>query len=165
MLWHLSDRADPRALPLADRHYSRQKIGTPQFVPPGRCIVLLTAEAHACWVTGWPYAEYVRHAWAGAWINSFFRNESPHLSSDLIRQAVAATRARYGTPPPTRRRDLRGRREGPPQARPGPVLPQGWVREATVPALRRVQPQCTVRGLRGRSCPYQGRTAGVPDAP
>jgi hypothetical protein len=37
----LSHRADHRALPLADRHYNRQKPGTPQFVPPGRCMGML----------------------------------------------------------------------------------------------------------------------------
>lgn len=92
-LWHLSNRADKRALPLADRHYNRQKIGAPQFVPPGRCLVLLTVNADALWITSWPFAQYVKHAWAGAWVNSLFRNESPHLSSDLIREAIAATRA------------------------------------------------------------------------
>src|SRR5690242_7545534 len=51
--WYLSHRADPRAVPLADRHYNRQKPGTPQFVPPGRCLVLLTADAGALWVTSW----------------------------------------------------------------------------------------------------------------
>lgn len=102
MLWHLSDRADPRALPLADRHYNRQKIGAPQFVPPGRCLVLITADADALWVTSWPFAEYVKHAWPGAWICSAFRNEARdrYLSSVLIAQAVAATRAHYGEPPP-----------------------------------------------------------------
>src|SRR5437870_8581321 len=97
MLWHLSNRADPKAVAIADRHYSRQKPGTPQFVTPGSCVVLLAD--HACWVTSWPFAEYVKHRWAGAWINSFFRNEGDILSSDLIRQAVAATRAIYGEPP------------------------------------------------------------------
>ena len=92
MRWILSHRADPLILPLADRHYSRQKPGTPQFVPPGRCLVLRAEEADAAWVTSWPFAEYVRHAWAGAWMCSFFRNESPHLSSELVREAVAATR-------------------------------------------------------------------------
>lgn len=99
MNWTLSHRADPRALPLADRHYNRQKVGSPQFVPPGRCLVLLTAAADALWVTSWPFAEYVKHAWAGAWVNSMFRNESPHLSSDLIREAVAATRSIWEPPP------------------------------------------------------------------
>lgn len=99
MRWHLSHRFDVRALPLADRHYNRQKIGSPQFVPPGRCLVLLTEEADALWVTSWPFAQYVRHAWPGAWVNSLFRNESRHLSSELIREAVAATRSYFGAPP------------------------------------------------------------------
>ena len=97
--WQPSDRADPRALPLADRHYNRQSIGSPQFVPPGRCLVLLGPLADRLWVTSWPFAEYVKHRWAGAWVNSLFRNESDWLSSDLIAHAVAATRARW-TPPP-----------------------------------------------------------------
>jgi len=95
MNWHLSNRFDPRALPLADRHYNRQKPGTPQFVPPGRCLVLLTEDAGALWVTSWPFAEYTKHAWAGAWVNSLFRRESGHLASELILQAVAATMWRW----------------------------------------------------------------------
>jgi hypothetical protein len=98
--WVVSHRFDARALPLADRHYSRRKPGSPQFVPPGRCLVLITPDADALWTTSWPLAEFVRHRWAGAWTCSLFRNESPHLSSDLIREAVAATRWRYGEPPP-----------------------------------------------------------------
>jgi hypothetical protein len=50
-------------------------------------------------VTSWPLADYVKHAWAGAWINSTFRNEGAGLSSELIREAVAATRWYYGDPP------------------------------------------------------------------
>lgn len=99
MHWRLSHRADPRALPLADRHYSRQKPGTPQFVPPGRCIVLLTENADALWVSSWPFAEYVKHAWAGAWMCTMFHNESPVLSSTLIREAVAVTRGIWTQPP------------------------------------------------------------------
>lgn len=47
MPWHHSWCADPRALPLADRHYSRQKPGSNQFVPPGRRCVFLTENADA----------------------------------------------------------------------------------------------------------------------
>jgi hypothetical protein len=65
MYWNISYRADPKALPIADRHYNRQKPGTPQFVPPGRCLVLLTENADALWVSSWPFAEYVKHAWGG----------------------------------------------------------------------------------------------------
>lgn len=90
-MWEVSHRFDKRALPLADRHYNRRKIGSPQFVPPGRCFVLLTPAADALWVTSWPFPQYVRHAWPGAWVNSLFRNEGPHLSSELIREAVRLT--------------------------------------------------------------------------
>lgn len=102
MIWQLSHRADPKAAAVADRHYSRQKPGSPQFVPPGRCMVLYleTAIGNAYWVTSWPFAEYVRHAWAGAWVCSAFRNESNWLSSCLVKDAVAATRAFFGDPPP-----------------------------------------------------------------
>ena len=93
MEWHLSYRCDPRARPLADRRYNRQHVGAPNFVPPGRCLVLLTADAGALWVTSWPFAEYVKHRWAGAWVNSLFRRESGPRASSLIRDAVAATRA------------------------------------------------------------------------
>lgn len=93
--WEQSHRADASVVPLADRHYNRQKIGAPQFAPPGRCLVLKTEAADAFWITSWPFAEYVKHAWAGAWVCSAFRNESDHKSSDLIREAVAITRAKW----------------------------------------------------------------------
>lgn len=92
MLWEMSWRADPRALPLADRHYNRQKVGAAQFVPPGRCLVLLTPDADALWVTSAPFGKYVQHAWPGAWMCTLYRNESALLGRHLIRQAVAATR-------------------------------------------------------------------------
>lgn len=186
MQWSVSHRADPAGAALADLHYSRGKHGTPQFVQAAKCLVLVrpsdreTARyepawgsgklrgADAVWVTTWPFAEYVRHAWGGdpdpdrdpvrrllrvnpetgvpgrgdhyghrnplpegfagwasneivkklrggqtvpfreAWVRetpgtwacTLFRNESGVLSSYLIRQAVAATRAFWGDPPP-----------------------------------------------------------------
>lgn len=100
MRWWRSWRDDPRARALADRHYNRQRVGASGFVPPGRCLVLITEDAGAVWVTSWPRAEYVQHAWAGAWINSLFRREAGPLASDLITEAVAATRAAFGDPPP-----------------------------------------------------------------
>ncbi|WP_132090790.1 hypothetical protein [Caulobacter sp. BK020] len=101
MIWQQSWRADPFAREIADRHYSRQTVGATQFVATGSCVVFkaLTATGRAYWVTGWPKAEWVKHAWAGAWMCAAFRNEGAGLSSDLIRQAVAATRAYYGEPP------------------------------------------------------------------
>lgn len=97
-MWHESYRADPRVRPLADRHYNRQKVGAKQFVAPGRCLVLRTPCQRAYWVTSWPFAEYVRHDWAGAWVCSAFRNEGAGLSSTLILHAVAATRAHWSDP-------------------------------------------------------------------
>ncbi len=96
-IWHLSHRFDKDALPLADRHYNRQKVGSPQFVPPGTCLVLLAEQFDALWVTNWP--RYAQHEWVGAWVNTLFRNESPYFASDLIVQAVAATRYQMGDPP------------------------------------------------------------------
>lgn len=97
-VWRASHRFDPLALPLADRHYNRRKIGSPQFVPPGRCFVLLSNDERALWVTSWPFAEYVRHAWPGAWINSLFRREAGPVASDMILEAIARTRALWEPP-------------------------------------------------------------------
>lgn len=97
--WRLSHKFDPSALGLADRHYNRRKIGSPQFVPPGRSLVLLTTGNDALWVTSWPFPEYVRHDWPGAWVNSLFRKEGDGLASNMIREAVAHTRWRFGDPP------------------------------------------------------------------
>lgn len=97
-MWRMSHRADPFAVAIADRHYNRQKPGTPQFVPPGRCVVL-TCEAGAAWTTSWPFAEYVKHAWAGAWVNSLFRKECDGLASEFIRAAVAVTRCLWPSVP------------------------------------------------------------------
>jgi hypothetical protein len=98
--WSLSHRADQNSRVIADRHYNRQKVGSRGFVPPGRCLVLRTPDSSALWVTSWPFAEYVKHEWAGAWINSLFRKESGDiLASTLIRSAVAASLAKWTTPP------------------------------------------------------------------
>jgi hypothetical protein len=75
LIWTLSHRAEPRAVRIADRHYNRQKPGTPQFVPPGRCLVLVSADGLSVWVTSWPLPQYVKHRWPGAWVNSTFRRE------------------------------------------------------------------------------------------
>ena len=101
MVWEMSNRADPKAREIADRHYNRQSVGAVQFVPPGRCLVLYasTDSGRALWVTSFPFPQFVRHAWPGAWICSAFRNEGAGRASELIVQAVAATRAHFGIPP------------------------------------------------------------------
>lgn len=99
-MWAESWRADPVARALADRHYSRQRIGAAQFVPPGACVVLRTRAGGAYWVTSLPLAQFVKHEWAGAWICSAYRRESGPLASTAITEALAATRYLKGDPPP-----------------------------------------------------------------
>lgn len=98
MNWRLSHRFDPQAVKIADRHYSRQKPGTPQFVPPGRNKVFVTVDGGAVWVTLWQYPEVTDHAWPGAWNNQFFHRDYGELASTLILEAIAATRS-YWEPP------------------------------------------------------------------
>lgn len=150
MRWTLSHRADPNARELADRHYNRQKVGSPQFVPPGRCLVLYarTGSGEAFWITSWPFAEYVKHEWAGAWVCSAFRNEAAALSSELITEALAASKAYFGAPPPLgmitfvdgdkvrRKRDL------------GRCLPQGRVQARR---LHQRWSACTANSSRGHA--------------
>lgn len=99
MIWLKTNRADKSAAKVADRHYSRQSPGSDQFTPPGRVLVLITLDYSAVWATSWPFAEYVNRDYKTAWINSFFRNEGGGLASEMIRQAVAATRWYFGEPP------------------------------------------------------------------
>lgn len=49
-------------------------------------------------MTSWPFAEFVRHAWPGAWVNSLFRREDGPIASELITAAVATTRAIWEPP-------------------------------------------------------------------
>jgi len=95
MKWCISHRADPAAARLADRHYNRQKIGSPQFAPTGSCVVFLTDCGRGFWITSAPLAEWVKHDWAGAWVNSAFRWEGVGKASQLILDAVSVTRWLY----------------------------------------------------------------------
>ena len=99
MTWTVTHRFHQPSRLIADRHYNRQKPGTPQFVPPGRCLVLLENSAQALWVTSWPFAEYVKHAWPGAWVNSLFRREGGIEASEMILQAIAHTLHQWPQPP------------------------------------------------------------------
>lgn len=101
MRWRVSHRFDPIGARIADRHYSRQTIGSPQFVGSGSDVVLLApceGEATALWVTKWQ--RFVRTEWwVNTWVCSLFRNEGAGLSSELVTEAVAATRSVWGNPP------------------------------------------------------------------
>lgn len=100
MLWRLSNRASPAGRLLADRHYSRQTVGAVQFVPPGRCVVLVGNGFAAVWVTSWQMEQFVDHDWPGAWVCTLFRREGGPVASALIRSAVAATRFVWPDTPP-----------------------------------------------------------------
>lgn len=99
MIWERSHRFDPRARVIADRHYNRQKPGTPQFMPPGSCRVLVANNNRAVFGLSFPKPEFVKHAWAGAWVCSIFRNEGAGpLASDMLRDALAVMQTEYDLP-------------------------------------------------------------------
>jgi hypothetical protein len=94
--WLRVTKFDPRTRALADRHYSRRKVGSPQFMPPGQTVVLLERSGRA--VFGWwrpaPTSGLKSMNGLDGWTCTIFRNESPTLSSDLI---LAAERALFDT--------------------------------------------------------------------
>lgn len=100
MPWIVTHRACPIGVKIANRHYNRQNPNSKQFVPPGKCVVLTHSSEKAVWVTSWPIAAYVKHQWAGAWVNSLFRNEGAGLSSELITDAIYRTLQVWPIPPP-----------------------------------------------------------------
>jgi hypothetical protein len=96
--WVRSTRFNLAGARLADRHYSRRTVGSGQFMPPGRALVLLTTDGAAVWGSHWPRVEYALDG-LDAWRCSIFRNEGPFLSSELIAEAMLATRNAWGAPP------------------------------------------------------------------
>lgn len=99
-IWRPAHRFDREAVALADRHYSRQKPGSPQMMPPGSCRVLVAKNGRGVFGLSVPKREYVKHAWAGAWMVSIFRNEETGpLASDMIAEAMAYMRTQYEIPP------------------------------------------------------------------
>lgn len=87
MSWIRTTKFDPLCAALADRHYSRRSVGSPQFMPPGQTIVLYRPGA----VFGWwrPHPKSGLKAMNGldGWTCTIFRNESEELSSSLILEA------------------------------------------------------------------------------
>ena len=90
--WLHATKFDTAGAALADRHYSRRKPGSPQFMPPGETVVLITADGSA--VFGWwrPHPASGLEALNGldGWTCSIFRNEGRMLSSVLILEAEQA---------------------------------------------------------------------------
>ena len=80
-------KAERDAVLLADRHYSRRKVGTPQFMPPGQTLVLLAPAAVFGWWRPDPGCGIPSMNGLDGWTCTIFRNESGALSSDLILEA------------------------------------------------------------------------------
>lgn len=90
--WVRVTKFDEGCARLADKHYSRRKVGSPQFMPPGETLILATSERDA--VFGWwrPHPGSGLKAMNGldGWTCTIFRNESDALSSALILEAEFA---------------------------------------------------------------------------
>ena len=88
-LWYLTKDGDASCLALYERHYSayQYKDGRKRklFTGPGEKIVLRTADGDAMFV----WRKFIDASGQQGINCAVFRNESPHLSSDLIRQADA----------------------------------------------------------------------------
>lgn len=86
-LWWLTKDGDLDCLALYERHYSayRYRDGRRRrlFVGPGEKVVLRTREADALFV----WRKFLDDSGQGGVNCAVFRNESPHQSSKLIRQA------------------------------------------------------------------------------
>ena len=99
--WAIVKKFDPRAAALADGHYSRRKVGSPQFMPPGQTLVLLSSDERA--VFGWwrPHPTSGIRAMNGldGWTCTIFRNTGPELSSRLILAAETELLSRYNCGP------------------------------------------------------------------
>lgn len=95
--WQQIDHTDPRALDMADRHYSRQSPGTPEFIGNGHKIVLMhfaeDGTPAALWASHRPApGKAVRSDGRDVWACTLFRVEQRTvLASELIKEAVAIT--------------------------------------------------------------------------
>ena len=99
MTWARVTKGDRAACLLADRHYSRRKVGAPQFMPPGQTLCLLAPGA----VWGWwrPHPDSGIKAMNGldGWTCTIFRNESSVRSSALILEAEELLAAEFDCGP------------------------------------------------------------------
>lgn len=99
--WVVVPKGNKAAVALADGHYSRRKVGSPQFMPPGQTLVLITPDDKA--VFGWwrPHPSSGITAMNGldGWTCTIFRNTGPQRSSDLILAAERELLERYDVGP------------------------------------------------------------------
>jgi hypothetical protein len=88
----ISHKFDKAGAALADGHYSRRTIGSPQFMPPGETIVLVGEDKLS--VFGWwrpdPRSGLQSMNGLDGWTCSIFRNTSRTLSSAIILECEKA---------------------------------------------------------------------------
>lgn len=95
--WMLAESGafDPVGRALADGHYSRRKVGAPQFMPPGQRFVLVTRDKLSVW--GWwrPHPRSGIKAMNGldGWTCTIFRRTGGALASELVIDAECAFEA------------------------------------------------------------------------
>lgn len=91
-MWLRTHKADRDGVRLLRSHYSRRKPDSPQFMPPGETLVLITPCRRAVW--GWwrpdPRSGLKSRNGRDGWTCSVFHNEGAGLSSLLILGAEIA---------------------------------------------------------------------------
>lgn len=105
-VWTRRGRFSAAAAALADRHYSREKIGSPQVGGPGYAIILVTPDERAVWISKRHDEALFEGRRSRTTADGFrgyrcamFRNESGQVASDLIRAAVELTEREWGLSP------------------------------------------------------------------
>jgi len=100
MNWLITDKGDQDCRRLADKHYSRQTVGSPQFTRNGQNLVFITADLKAVWVTFRPTpGKAERMDGLDAWECSLFRNTGKEIASELIAEALTLSCALWGPLP------------------------------------------------------------------
>jgi len=99
MKWISVSKGDIRARGIADRHYSRQKVGTPQFTRPGNNLVLLLEDCSALWVSWKPANGIKRMDNAGdVYECTIFHKDGGGVASEMIIEAMNITETLWGKP-------------------------------------------------------------------
>lgn len=88
--WFRVGKFHAQAAEIADRHYTRRKHGSPQFMPPGQTLVLWRPGAVFGWWRPHPDSGIKAMNKLDGWTCTIFRNETQHRSSELILEAEKA---------------------------------------------------------------------------
>lgn len=94
--WTLSHKYDRTGAALADRHYSRRKVGAPQFMPPGETVVLVRPDTVFGWWRPHPRSGLKAMNGLDGWTCTIFRREGldAPLASEMILDAELALEGR-----------------------------------------------------------------------